>query len=374
MKIQTKIPSGRAEIERLQTGPRSPSGEPSLPDLAAPTQIAPVGSGMSPRDLAKLVSTKSALAGRYAALGLPRLAQRRLFEAESAWGRLAEVVHETAQGPHMGLTAKGLKPAKEEARKKLDAAREAIQTASAQPPPPLGPPSWKKTVLLFGSSVNPPTGLSGHGGIVAWGAKHQVDIANDKTPEAAREQVPVDEVWVLPVYRHLFASKSNLLPFPQRFQMAELAFSDLPGLEGRIKVKDTERELVEQAVARAQAKGQPLEQVRVGTIDIIRHLEAQHPETKFVLALGADTYQDLLEGKWKEGDKLMAGTEIVVVPRVGVSSVTGLTEDAPRLGEVSSTTIRASADLDYLSNPDILHPKVLEFMRANHLYGFAKET
>ena len=378
MKIPTSKPDSSPRVVDASTVEKHTQVQAqALCSPAVPLNPAPSGptkSGPTAPELAKLVVRKAELALAYSGRGLGRLANRRLGEAEAAFAQLSGLVKETAQGPHLGLTSKGQGASREAAREKLREARESLAAQRGQLMPPSGPPPWKKTVLLFGSSANPPTGHSGHAGIVSWGARHKVDIANDEAMDQAREQVPIDEVWVLPVYRHLFASKSNLLPFEQRFEMAELAFSNLPGLEGRVRVQDTERELVEQALAVAKAKGQPLEQVRVGTIDIVRHLEAAHPGTKFVLALGADTHQDLLDGKWKEGDKLMASTEIVVVPRAGVSSTPGQAEDAPKLGEVSSTAVRGSTDLDYLSNPDILHPKVLEYMRKNQLYGFAKET
>lgn len=356
-------------------------GESTSGGKVSPAQVLSQGSGPvtvpspgpTPTALAEVVGRKTQLVERYAALGLFRLAERKLAEANEAMRALDGVAPSEPAGPHLGLLPKGLGPLRDAARGRIEDARQSLDVERTQPIPPLGPPPWKKTVLLFGSSVNPPTGRSGHEGIVSWGARHEVDVANDKKPEDAREQVPIDEVWVLPVYRHLFTSKSNLLPFEDRFHMAELAFHDLPGLEGRVQVKDTERQVVLKAVAAAQVAGQPPESARVGTIDIIRHLEAEHPDTKFVLALGADTYQDLLDGKWKEGDRLLQNTEIVVVPREGVSGVSGFADGAPKLGEVSSTKIRASSDLSYLSDPDTLHPKVLEYMRANKLYGFAEE-
>lgn len=339
-----------------------------------PSAISAKPASPTPAQLATSVVKAAAIAERYAELGLLQLAERRLAVAEDSMSALAAVVPTSAIGPHPGLLPRGHLVARNEAEASLTKARRTLELARTKPVAPLGAPPWEQTVVLFGSSMNPPTGTAGHGGIVTWGARAEVDIADDERPENARQDVPVDKVWVLPVYRHLFASKSNLLPFEQRMEMAKLAFSDLPGLEGRVEVKDTERTVVEKAVAEAKAAGLPLENVRVGTIDILRHLQAEYPKTKFVLALGADTYQDLLDGKWKEGDKILASTPIIVVPREGVSGVTGFADNAPKLGEVSSTKIRSSADLEYLSDPEVLHPKVLEYMQKNKLYGFAEGT
>ena len=63
-------------------------------------------------------------------------------------------------------------------------------------------------VCVYGLSANPPTGEGGHATIVA------------------HLRRMFDEVWVLPVYRHAFESKSNLAPYDHRVRMCELAFDD----------------------------------------------------------------------------------------------------------------------------------------------------
>ncbi|CAM9838918.1 unnamed protein product, partial [Choristocarpus tenellus] len=66
-----------------------------------------------------------------------------------------------------------------------------------------------KNVLLFGTSGNPPTGRSGHSGVV----EYFVDTGR------------YEEVWVLPVYQHMFKSKrdnmsvSGSATFNQRVDM-----------------------------------------------------------------------------------------------------------------------------------------------------------
>jgi hypothetical protein len=63
-------------------------------------------------------------------------------------------------------------------------------------------------VVLYGMSANPPTGDGGHGSIV----QHLAEL--------------FDEVWILPVYRHVYAAKQNLAPYEHRERMCELAFTD----------------------------------------------------------------------------------------------------------------------------------------------------
>ena len=68
----------------------------------------------------------------------------------------------------------------------------------------------KKRVLLFGLSGNPPTGESGHRGII-----QEIEQLNI-----------FDEIWILPVYQHTFNSKKNLLPFETRMELCRLNFQD----------------------------------------------------------------------------------------------------------------------------------------------------
>lgn len=66
-----------------------------------------------------------------------------------------------------------------------------------------------KRVVLFGSSANPPTGLGGHIGIVKY-------FAGKEKWDAWTVDL-FDEVWILPVYRHAYASKRELEAFEKRY-------------------------------------------------------------------------------------------------------------------------------------------------------------
>lgn len=68
----------------------------------------------------------------------------------------------------------------------------------------------RKEVLLYGTSANPPTGLQGHMGAVAYCRQF------------------VDEVWILPVYQHIYSTKRQLAPFAHRVNMCNLAIKVLP--------------------------------------------------------------------------------------------------------------------------------------------------
>jgi len=63
-------------------------------------------------------------------------------------------------------------------------------------------------ILLFGLSANPPTGKTGHLGIV-----HYLSRLGKW-----------DEVWVMPVYKHLHNKDSTLAPFDDRLEMCKINF------------------------------------------------------------------------------------------------------------------------------------------------------
>lgn len=202
--------------------------------------------------------------------------------------------------------------------------------------------------ILFGLSANPPTGDGGHAGIVRWAA------TKDRFEEL---DGPVDQVWVLPVYIHAFEEKRSMPSFEHRLRMAELNFDGLEGVEeGKVRVLPTERDVYQE---------QPGE--RVGTIDVVRALTATHPDRRFALLLGEDTYEDLSAGKWKESEALLSMVKVVVVPRVGVEAGVDRT-DGPALTDVSSTAVRNSADLSFLKR--VLRKAVMEYIRTHRLYAF----
>ena len=59
-------------------------------------------------------------------------------------------------------------------------------------------------IVLFGSSVNPPT--TAHYAILKYFSEN------------------FEHVWLLPVYKHMYAEKSDLLDFEVRKEMCKIAF------------------------------------------------------------------------------------------------------------------------------------------------------
>jgi nicotinate (nicotinamide) nucleotide adenylyltransferase len=174
--------------------------------------------------------------------------------------------------------------------------------------------------------------MGGHAGIVSWGA--------------AREDV--DEIWVLPVYRHAFEEKREMPSFEHRMAMAKIAFEPL---SPKVKVLDVERRLADPSKL-------------VGTIDVVRHLMREHPDVELGLLLGADTYRDLMAGRWKESDALRKLVRLVPVSRKGVDESLG----GPVLEEISSTDCRRTDDAAELAR--VLQPEVLAYIRDHGLYAF----
>ncbi|GMF29697.1 unnamed protein product [Phytophthora fragariaefolia] len=219
-----------------------------------------------------------------------------------------------------------------------------------------------REVLLFGLSANPPTGAAGHMGVVS----HCRDM--------------FDEIWLLPVYQHIYSSKRQLAPFEHRVEMCRLALETLQRGDGggaTLRVAQEEREMFELAAAACDSP----EQLRLGSFDLVQFLRRRYRDASFSLLLGGDTYADLLAGKWKRGDELMQLVKLLVVDRKGVESPWRAREQqrndrvtylhVPELSDVSSTKVRATADRAELEQH--VDAAVLDYMAEHKLYAFAAE-
>jgi len=154
------------------------------------------------------------------------------------------------------------------------------------------PKRRKRRVCLFGLSADPPTGHGGHLGIVAHLASMEM----------------FDEVRVIPVYRHMFASKrGKQAPFQSRIQMCQLLFKDIPN----VIVSEAERICFERVSDGLDEEHK--ESVRVGTADLLTMLITDEPNLEFTLALGADTFIDLVNGKWRRSEDVLQLVEYRIV-------------------------------------------------------------
>ena len=217
-----------------------------------------------------------------------------------------------------------------------------------------------RRVGIFGASLNPPT----------WG---HVMIVKHFAAE-------LDEVWVAPVYRHIYDAKSHLAAFRDRCDMARASFApNHMGGRSNVKVVEAEREAYEAAAAAAAAAaggGAGAAVPRVGTVDVLAMLRARHPDVQFVLILGADTFLDLaaVPSKWKRGEELLATTAVAVFARLGSAALPaelprGVELHAvPGLGFHSSTLAREACLKDINQLRDHVVDEVAELIEARSLY------
>jgi nicotinate-nucleotide adenylyltransferase len=191
-------------------------------------------------------------------------------------------------------------------------------------------------VAVFGGSFNPP-----HVGHVL-GVVYALSTA------------PIDEILVVPVYRHPFAKE--LAPYPDRLAMCRLALGWLP----HVSVSTVEEEL----------GGESL------TLRTVERLAAVHPTWSLRLLIGADVLGDL--PKWHRWDRiaelappLVMGRSGVPVREAGVPWVGTEAEGAaPVLPCVSSTEIRAAlASLGAGAVRGLVPARVLDHIEEHGLYG-----
>jgi nicotinate-nucleotide adenylyltransferase len=152
----------------------------------------------------------------------------------------------------------------------------------------------QRTIGLFGGSFNPP------------------HVAHQMVMLYVLETCAVDELWMIPTYRHPFAKE--LIDFEHRCRMCELAAA---ALGPRVHVSRIEGEL-----ARSVSR----------TLDTIEALGARHPDARFRLVVGADILQE--SHKWYRWDRIEVLAPPIVVGRAGLD-VRGVEMPA-----VSSTEIR----------------------------------
>jgi nicotinate-nucleotide adenylyltransferase len=149
----------------------------------------------------------------------------------------------------------------------------------------------------------------------------------------------VDELWVVPVYRHAFGKP--LAAFEHRLAMCR-RLCDL--FAPRMRVSDVERELG--SVSR--------------TAETLRHLRRERPGDRFSLVIGTDLLAE--RHAWYDHESLEKLAGLIVVGRSGHAGAEGLL-----LPEVSSTEVRrrlaAGEPCQHL-----VPRSVLEYVRENGLY------
>jgi nicotinic acid mononucleotide adenylyltransferase len=209
------------------------------------------------------------------------------------------------------------------------------QTMSTAVPPAVTERNRRRQVCLFGTSANPPTGDQGHGGIVRVIAslvndKNNSNSNNDKNQDDDVFQV-FDEIRVVPVYSHPFASKHHqMAPFEHRVAMCQLAFASIgsPSSSNNnnnnaaIIISEAERDIYQRKLAKQQenfttkstAKEETVllasppssSSISIGTADLLEYYhETDAVAAEYTLCLGEDTFLDLMSGKWRRTEDIL---------------------------------------------------------------------
>lgn len=179
-------------------------------------------------------------------------------------------------------------------------------------------------VALLGGSFNPP-----HVGHLL--AAHYV-----------RATQGVDEVWLMPTFRHPFGKRSE--DFEHRVSMCERMCQDAAGW---MKTSRVESEVGKDG----------------RTVDTLDFLLTRHPGYHFSLIIGSDILKDL--PNWKDFDRIRRMARVLVLYRAGHPAEGTV---GPPLAEVSSTEIRER--LARGEQPtDLVPERVLAYAREHHLYG-----
>jgi nicotinate-nucleotide adenylyltransferase len=179
------------------------------------------------------------------------------------------------------------------------------------------------TIAIFGGSFNPP------------------HVAHQMVCLYILEACPVDELWVIPTYRHPFAK--SLVDFEHRFAMCELAMA-LFG--ARVKVSRVEEELA-----------QPSSR----TLHTLNALRQRFPGDDFRLVVGADILAE--RDKWYRWDEIERLAPPIVVGRRGYPSQSGL-----ELPDVSSTEVRSRLASGRDAS-DLVPAQVMAYISERGLYS-----
>lgn len=192
-------------------------------------------------------------------------------------------------------------------------------------------------VALFGGSFNPP------------------HVAHQLVALYVLETQPVDELWFLPVYEHVFGK--HLVSFDDRVAMCELASAPFGT---RVGVSRAEEEWAQQP-AYAGSR----------TFDVIQHILATRPGVQPRLVIGTDILAET--AKWHRWADVVAAAPLIVVGRPGHalpdgSAATGLTMpsvSSTRIREVLHATTAPRCDAELRS---LLPASVLEYIDSRKLY------
>lgn len=178
-------------------------------------------------------------------------------------------------------------------------------------------------IALYGGSFNPPH------------VAHQLACAY----VLATARPPVDEVWMLPTFRHPF--DKPLAPYEHRVAMCERAAAVFGG---RVVVSRLEEALGGESY----------------TLRTVKAIMAERPEAQLSLVIGADLVEE--RERWHGWPELKTLIDFIVVGREGHGG------EGLALPPVSSTDVRARLQRG-ASVAGLIDVRVEDYVRENGLYG-----
>ncbi|MFT7623014.1 MAG: nicotinate-nucleotide adenylyltransferase [Myxococcota bacterium] len=154
----------------------------------------------------------------------------------------------------------------------------------------------------------------------------------------------VDAVQMVPCFSHAFSKQ--LAAFSHRMEMCRQALADFD--PARARVSDVE------GVLSGTSR----------TIDTVRHLRGENPDTEYSLVVGTDIFPERHD--WKEFEALERLCQFVVIGRRGYPTPKGH-DIAPPLVDVSSTQIREGL-ASGVAPGKLVSRRVAQYIQAHGLY------
>ena len=188
------------------------------------------------------------------------------------------------------------------------------------------------TAALFGGSFNPP------------------HVAHALVGLYVLETQPVDELWLVPTYRHAFAKGRELVAYDHRVAMCERLAA---ALGPRARVSRVEEEV-------AAARGGESR-----TLYTLEHLAAVAPERRFRVVVGADILHEA--AAWLGWDEVCRRAPPIVIGRGGVDAPPGATVTEVTMPAISSTEVRRRLAAREAVG-DLLPAAVLRYIDERDLY------
>lgn len=184
-------------------------------------------------------------------------------------------------------------------------------------------------LALFGGAFNPP------------------HLTHRRIVTAAKEQLPVERVVILPagVHPHKQDPEHEMAPAAARLELCQLAFGDIP------YVTIDDRELRREGLSY--------------TVDTLTELRNENPDATLYWLIGSDNVP--LLHTWRQPARILELATLVIYPRKGFEAAgPGITLDVTP-DDVSASAIRKA--LRSGRRPAEVDSRVLERIQQLRLYG-----